>query len=76
MSRKLPALTAKKLVRFLKRQGFLEDDQDGSHLSLVHQVTKKTTTVPVHTGVDIGKGLLKKILTQAGFTSDDFYRLR
>jgi len=33
---KLPPLTARKVVRALKRAGFVEDRQRGSHLILIH----------------------------------------
>jgi predicted RNA binding protein YcfA (HicA-like mRNA interferase family) len=76
MSKKLPALTAKQIIRFLKKQGFVEDRQSGSHLTLKHITQHRTVTIPVHTGTDIGKGLLKKILSEAGFTLDEFLKLR
>lgn len=76
MSAKLPSITAKKLIRFLKKQGFREDRQSGSHLTLKRSSDNKIITVPVHTEQDIGKGLLKKILTDAGYTVDEFNRLR
>lgn len=76
MSKKLPALTAKKLIRFLNQQGFVFDRQSGSHVTLKHPVQRRTVTVPIHTGTDIGKGLLKKILSDAGFSLDEFLKLR
>jgi len=33
-------------------------------------------TVPVHTGVDIGRGLALRILRDAGFSVDDYLALR
>jgi len=63
MSPKIPIVTAKELIRALKRAGFSKDRQKGSHLTLINSKTNKTVTIPVHTGVDIGKGLLKKIIT-------------
>lgn len=53
----------------------MKDRQRGSHLTLVHPATNKTVTVPVHTGADIGKGLLKKILSDAGLSAGEFLRL-
>lgn len=76
MGAKLPAITAKKLVRFLKKRGFKEDRQRGSHLTLINRITRRVVTVPVHTGADIGRGLLQKILAAAGFTPQDFNNLR
>lgn len=76
MTPRLPQLTAKDLIRFLKSQGFIEDRQSGSHLTLWHAAQKISVTVPVHTGCDIGRGLAARILKDAGFTVDEFLRLR
>jgi predicted RNA binding protein YcfA (HicA-like mRNA interferase family) len=74
MSR-LPQLTARELIRFLKSQEFVEDRQSGSHLTLWHPGRRVSVTIPVHTGCDIGRGLAARILKDAGFTVDDFLRL-
>jgi predicted RNA binding protein YcfA (HicA-like mRNA interferase family) len=34
---RMPQITARDLVRFLKSQGFVEDRQSGSHLTLWHE---------------------------------------
>jgi predicted RNA binding protein YcfA (HicA-like mRNA interferase family) len=73
---RMPQVTARELVRFLKSQGFEEERQAGSHLTLWHPGCRMTVTVPVHTGVDLGRGLAVKILKDAGFSVDDFIRLR
>lgn len=73
---RMPQVTARDLVRFLKAQGFEEVRQAGSHLTLLHRERRVTVTVPVHTGVDLGRGLALRILKDAGFSSEDFLRLR
>ena len=75
MSR-MPQVTARDLVRFLKAQGFVEHRQSGSHLTLCRPTRHIIVTVPVHTGCDIGRGLAVRILKDAGFAVDDFLRLR
>jgi predicted RNA binding protein YcfA (HicA-like mRNA interferase family) len=75
MSR-MPQVTARELVRFLKAQGFVEDHQSGSHLTLWHEARNVVVTVPVHTGCDVGRGLAVRILKDAGFTPEDYLRLR
>ncbi|MGD0061039.1 MAG: type II toxin-antitoxin system HicA family toxin [Verrucomicrobiia bacterium] len=75
MSPRLPAITAKDLVRFLKRQGFVEDRQRGSHLVLFHPATNRTVVVPMHSG-DLGRGLSRAVLKDAGFSVEDYLRLR
>jgi len=75
MSPKIPIVTAKELIGALKRAGFSKDRQKGSYLTLINSKTNKTVTIPVHTVVDIGKGLLKKIITDAGLTTEEFINL-
>ena len=71
MSR-MPQVTARELVRFLKAKGFVEDRQSGSHLTPWHPERNVSVTVPIHTGCDIGRGLAVRILKDAGFTVDDY----
>jgi predicted RNA binding protein YcfA (HicA-like mRNA interferase family) len=75
MSR-MPQVTARELVRFLKSQEFEEDRQTGSHLTLIHSKRHVTVTVPVHSGCDVGRGLAVRILKDAGFSVEDYFRLR
>ena len=69
---RLPTLTARQLIHFLTDQGFVEVRQSGSHLTLRRESDGRTVTVPVHTGQDIGRGLLRRILRDAGFSTEDF----
>jgi predicted RNA binding protein YcfA (HicA-like mRNA interferase family) len=73
---RLPQLTARELIAFLKSQGFVEDRQSGSHLTLWHAMRTTSVTIPVHTGTDLGRGLAVRILKDAGFSADDYLRLR
>ena len=72
----MPQVTSGDLIRFLKAQGFIEDRQSGSHLTLWHEGREVSVTVPVHTGSDIGRGLAVRILRDAGFSVEDYLRLR
>ena len=72
----MPQVTARELVRFLASQGFVEQRQSGSHLTLWHEERQLSVTVPVHTGVDIGRGLATRILRDAGYSVEDYLRLR
>ena len=42
----------------------------GSHRQFVHPGTKKVITVAVHTKKDVGKGLERRILKDAGLDGD------
>ena len=69
---KLPSVSGERVVRALKRAGFSELRQKGSHVSLekrtVDQVFK--TVVPVHS--QLAKGTLADILKQCGLTLEEF----
>lgn len=71
----MPQITAQELVRFLRAQGFVDDRQAGSHLTLWHETKQISVTVPVHTGCDLGRGLVVRILKDAGFGVEDYLRL-
>jgi predicted RNA binding protein YcfA (HicA-like mRNA interferase family) len=73
MSR-MPQVTAKEIIKFLKSRGFIEDRQAGSHLTLWNEERKISVTIPVHTGCDLGRGLAIRILKNAGFTVDDYIK--
>jgi predicted RNA binding protein YcfA (HicA-like mRNA interferase family) len=73
---RMPAVTTHELLRFLKKQGYIEDRQTGSHLTLWHEGLKRSVTVPVHTGCTIGRGLAVRILKDAGYTIDDYLSIK
>jgi predicted RNA binding protein YcfA (HicA-like mRNA interferase family) len=72
---KLPSLTARKVIRALKRAGFVEDRQKGSHLILIHPENKVRTVVPVHPGRSIKEPLLRAIVRDASLSIDEFMEL-
>lgn len=60
---KLPVLTGKDLIKILNKIGFNVIRTKGSHIRLKHQ-DGRVTTVPIHKGVDLPKGLLRKIIRE------------
>jgi predicted RNA binding protein YcfA (HicA-like mRNA interferase family) len=72
---RLPSLTARKVVRALKRTGFVEDRQKGSHLVLIRPETRARTVVPIHAGRTIKEPLLRAILRDAGLSREEFIEL-
>lgn len=59
------------MVQVLKRAGFVEHHQKGSHLYLWHPGEKRMTSVPIHPG-DLSRVTMKAILKQAGLTEEQF----
>ena len=58
----VPVITARELIRILRRLGFEEVRTRGSHHRFVHPDGRKTT-VPVHAGRDLPRGLLRRIVS-------------
>jgi len=62
------------VVAALKRIGFIEHHQKGSHLYLWHPQQLRMTSVPMHPG-DVKSGTLRAIVKQAGLTDEQFREL-
>jgi len=76
MTRRLPSLKAIDVVRALRKAGFEVVRTRGSHLILRHRNdASRATVVPSHAGRDIKRGLLHKIVADAGLTIDEFIAL-
>lgn len=73
MSR-LPSLTPREIVAALKKGGFEQRRQRGSHLFLWHPVREILVTVPMHAR-DVPRGTLKAIIRQSGLDEDEFQTL-
>ena len=73
--RKLPLISGKKLIAALKRDGFIEVRQKGSHVSLQKITSGRTykTVVPLHR--ELAKGTLLDILQQTELEKDDLIEL-
>lgn len=54
------------LLRILKRDGWYPISQKGSHLKLGHPNKKNIIIFPNHGSQEVGTGLEKKILKDAG----------
>lgn len=71
---KLPLLSAKEFFKILHRLGFQKIRQEGSHIFFRHP-DGRTTVVPYHTGEDLDRGLLNKIIKKdLRITREEFMR--
>ena len=70
---KLGRISARKVIKKLKKIGFVETHQRGSHLYLKSVDGTKIVTVPIHGSNDIPIGTLYNIVVrQAGLSVDEF----
>ncbi len=73
---KLARLSGKKVVQKLKKAGFIETHQRGSHVYLKNEGKAKIATVPVHGSKEIPIGTLYNIVVrQAGLSVEEFNKL-
>ena len=75
MTPRLPRITAAELLRALRRDGWEEVHQTGSHIQLKHSTKSGRVTVPYHRGVVLNPKTLSSVLDQASLTEDELRSL-
>ncbi|HAV10124.1 MAG TPA: hypothetical protein DCX22_00670 [Dehalococcoidia bacterium] len=72
---KLRPAKSEEVIHVLEKLGFSCIRQSGSHM-IFHHPDCRWTTVPIHKGKDLGKGILSKILKDAKIKVSEFENLR
>jgi len=67
-------LPSRKVIKALEKIGFSQIRQKGSHLFLRHP-DGRTTLITVHPGEDIGKGMIRKIISDLKITREEWFEL-
>ncbi len=76
MSPRLPAVSARQVIRVLRQSGWELDRVRGSHHVFRHPDYSTRVVVPLHGG-DLRKGTLNAIIDGSGLTREEFLqRLR
>ncbi|MBU0694442.1 MAG: type II toxin-antitoxin system HicA family toxin [Candidatus Omnitrophica bacterium] len=73
MNRRLGLCSGKTAVKKFQRAGWTIDRRVGSHVMLVKLGYRYTLSVPQHK--ELGIGILKKLLKQAGLSVEEFNEL-
>lgn len=74
MTPKLPRVTAKEALVALKRAGFVEVRQSGSHL-ILRKGDGARITLPIHAGRVLHPAILRTVIRDAGLRIEDFTAL-
>lgn len=69
---RMPTVSAKLMIGFLKSLGFEQVRQKGSHKFFRHP-DGRTATVPDHIGEDLGRGITSSILKDVEVTRRKFF---
>lgn len=72
---RIPTISSRKLIKVLKKDGFVQDHIQGSHYIFYHPKKNITVSVPVHKGRDLGRGITQAILKDAKISTKDFLKL-
>jgi predicted RNA binding protein YcfA (HicA-like mRNA interferase family) len=72
---KLTIISSKEMVAILKRLGFDEIRQKGSHKLFSHQQDGRNTVIPMHSK-DLKRGLIKAILKDIGISYEEYEAIR
>ena len=76
MTKRLPSVKAREVMRALERAGFVHVRSKGSHRVFQHPDDRtRRTIVSDHASKDVPRGTLRKILDQAGITVEEFIDL-
>jgi predicted RNA binding protein YcfA (HicA-like mRNA interferase family) len=74
VSKRLPTIKPRQLIRVLERSGWTLARSKGSHHHFTHPEKAHVVSVPVHAR-DVKRGTLAGILADAGIDRDEFLRL-
>ena len=72
---KLSPISSRNLIKILNKLGFKKIRQEGSHARFIHPDGRKTT-IPIHSGENIHRGLLRKILKDINISPEQFFKFR
>ena len=75
MSRRLPVVTPRKVIRALGRAGFVVHHTTGSHYILKHAENPRLRVTVAYHARDLKRSALKSIIRQAGLTPEKFLEL-
>lgn len=75
MNRKSPRITAVELLRALKRDGWFQVRQSGSHIIMRHSEKPGCVIVPNHARVVLKQKTLDENLERAGLTKERLWTL-
>jgi len=67
--------TPKQILSKLKRLGFIEDRQSGSHKILIEPESNRRAVIPFHLK-ELPKGTMSAILREAQISKDDFEKIK
>jgi len=72
---RLSPISSRNLIKIVENMGFIKDRQIGSHARYEHSDGRKIT-ISIHSGENIHRGLLRKIIRDLNLSPREFEKLR
>ena len=72
---KLPRASGNKHVSAFMAAGWQVNHIEGSHYILINDQSDIHLSIPVHKNKTLGVGLLKKLISKAGMTNEEYMKL-
>ena len=72
MSKKIPALKPRRVLRVLLKLGFSIQHQTGSHVRLRHHQNPSPITLVRHDRIELYHVIIQRMLRQAGISEEEF----
>ena len=72
---KLPLISGVDMCKIVSKLGFVMVRRKGSHTVWKHE-DGRTTTIPIHSGKKLPRGLIKKIMKDVELPVEDYLRRR
>ena len=69
---RLPVISGDEFAKAIRKIGYVWDHTEGSHMILLHPSGRRLS-VPRH--AELGRGLLRALIRDAGLSREDFLRL-
>ena len=71
----MASFKAREIIKILRKLGFIEKRQSGSHLIMYHPKLRRIIPVPIHVK-ELKRGLVLAIIKQAQSSEEEFIRLK
>ena len=72
---KLPLVSGERMCKIVYKLGFEMVHRKGSHTVWRHE-DGRTTTIPIHSGKELPRGLIKSILKDVELNVEDYLKMR
>ena len=72
---KLPVISGEEAIKAFQKDDWYVANREGSHVTLKKEGMACNLSIPVHGNKNVKRGLLRKQISKANLTADEFVKL-